>query len=184
MIDGPSFEDRLKKIQRPLERYANKLAYNNPEDAKDLVQETNMRLWANRDKIDPNRPLEPYAFTTMRNVFNDKYRTQKRRIESDGAMDVDRIGDPVSTEKILKNLELKDVLRVIRQLPPEQGKVLLHSGYQYSYKEISEKLGIPIDTVGTRLLRGREALKKLLDEKDGNREYGRNEDNGKGGKND
>ncbi len=57
------------------------------------------------------------------------------------------------------------ILDAVRALPKKYGAVLyLHYYEGYSAKEIGKLLGLPAATVGTRLARGRERLRKSLKE--------------------
>ncbi len=58
----------------------------------------------------------------------------------------------------------RDLARALRKLPGPQGAVVvLAYEFGYSYKEISEILACPENTVKTRMLAARKALKSLLE---------------------
>ena len=58
-----------------------------------------------------------------------------------------------------------EVLSAVRALPPAYSAVLhLHYYEGYSIKEIAALLKLPAATVGTRLARGRERLRRMLKE--------------------
>ena len=58
-----------------------------------------------------------------------------------------------------------DLLAAVRALPDKYGAVIhLHYYEGYSIGEIANLLGVPAPTVGTRLARGRERLRRLLKE--------------------
>lgn len=59
------------------------------------------------------------------------------------------------------------LLAAVRALP-EPYSAVIHLYYYggYSMKEIAKLLGVPAPTVGTRLTRGRERLRRLLKEDD------------------
>lgn len=58
-----------------------------------------------------------------------------------------------------------DLLQAVRSLPERYSAVIhLHYYEGYSIKEIGKLLGLPAATVGTRLARGRERLRKILKE--------------------
>ena len=58
-----------------------------------------------------------------------------------------------------------ELLSAVRALPPAYSAVLhLHYYEGYSIKEIAALLRLPAATVGTRLARGRERLRKMLKE--------------------
>jgi DNA-directed RNA polymerase specialized sigma24 family protein len=66
------------------------------------------------------------------------------------------------------SLQLRDLERAIRLLPEEQRQVILLVGLEgMRYEEVAAVLDIPIGTVRSRLSRGREMLRRLMDMKEG-----------------
>ena len=60
-----------------------------------------------------------------------------------------------------------ELLSAVRSLPPAYSAVLhLHYYEGYAIKEIAALLRLPAATVGTRLARGRERLRRMLKEDD------------------
>ena len=60
-----------------------------------------------------------------------------------------------------------ELLTAVRALPEPYSAVIHLYYYEgYSIKEIAKLLGVPAPTVGTRLARGRERLRRLLKEDD------------------
>jgi RNA polymerase sigma-70 factor (ECF subfamily) len=62
------------------------------------------------------------------------------------------------------NLDWRDTLRALNQLPVDQRTIiLLVSVEDLSYAEAAHVLDIPVGTVMSRLARGRERLRQLTD---------------------
>ena len=70
--------------------------------------------------------------------------------------------EPASPWEGLNESHLRQALS--RLEPPFREIVELHCESRCSYREISERLNIPLGTVGTRLLRARRKLRNLLAE--------------------
>jgi hypothetical protein len=65
-------------------------------------------------------------------------------------------------------LSLRDLDRALARIHEEQRRVLLLIGLEgTSYEEAAKILDVPIGTVRSRVSRGREALRKLMDRSDG-----------------
>jgi RNA polymerase sigma-70 factor, ECF subfamily len=61
-------------------------------------------------------------------------------------------------------LQLRDLERALRRLPDEQRQVILLVGLEgMRYEEVATILDIPIGTVRSRLSRGRESLRVLME---------------------
>jgi len=62
------------------------------------------------------------------------------------------------------SLQLRDLERAIARLPDEQRQVILLVGLEgMRYEQVATILGIPIGTVRSRLSRGRETLRVLME---------------------
>ncbi|MCB5174197.1 MULTISPECIES: sigma-70 family RNA polymerase sigma factor [Microvirga] len=144
-----------------LRRYAFALTRDN-DLADDLVQdclEHAVRRWHIR-AADEN--LRAWLFAILHNVFISHVRYCSRR----GAqVDFTCMEDPPSRDGVQeRRLEVRDALSGLAQLPAEQRDVLLLVGVEeMSYAEAAQVLGIPIGTVMSRLSRGREGLRRILE---------------------
>jgi RNA polymerase sigma-70 factor (ECF subfamily) len=64
------------------------------------------------------------------------------------------------------SLKLRDLDRALAKLPEEQRQVLLLVGLEgMRYEEVATVLDVPVGTVRSRLSRGREMLRRLMDMK-------------------
>src|SRR6056297_2190080 len=52
------------------------------EQACDLVQEAFIKLWKNREQLDPAKSLKSYMFTIVRNLSLNHIRDHKNKLES------------------------------------------------------------------------------------------------------
>lgn len=139
----------------------------NKQEAEDITQEVFMRVWKyaysfNKEKIG----IIPWL---SRICYNAAYDVMKKR--GKGNIDFDEVefavGD-LSTEKKLQIMVLRDTLkRAFNKLPKEQQTVI-----QLVYldglkqKEVAERLGIPLNTVKSRLRLGLKRLRQELKEVD------------------
>jgi len=63
---------------------------------------------------------------------------------------------------------LRDLDRALARIPEERRQVILLIGLEdISYKEAATILDVPIGTIRSRLSRGRESLRALMDGRDG-----------------
>jgi len=143
-----------------LRRYARALMGNRTA-AEDLVQDTLERAWGRFNLWRQGSDLRAWLFTIMHNIHVNQVRARMARPEhelDDAARDVQAGADQGD------RLEIRDLDQALRQLPDEQREVLLLVGLeQLTYKEAAKALGIPIGTVMSRLSRGRERLRAVLE---------------------
>ena len=153
MNDAKSIVELIPRLRR----YARAL----PGDraaADDLVQDTLQRAWAKLHLYRRGTDLRAWLFTVMHNVYVNQLRAARPSVELDEEMP--ELAQPA---RETDTLELRDLDRAIRRLPPEQREVLLLVVLEdMSYHEAAGTLGIPIGTVMSRLARAREKLRAML----------------------
>jgi RNA polymerase sigma-70 factor, ECF subfamily len=151
----------LEAVVPRLRRYARALT-GNREAADDLTQDTLERAWTKRALWQPGTDLRAWMFTVMHNVFVNGARRSRPTVSLDD-MALDDVGAATATS-VETGVVLAELARALSLLPGEQREVLLLVGLeQFSYAEASEVLGVPIGTVMSRLSRGRERLRILLE---------------------
>ena len=151
-------EELLGWVPR-LRRYARALAHNRA-DADDLVQDTLERAWAKSALWRGVTDARGWLFGVMHNLHVDgvrKPRLATQMLDDD----TPEVGiAPTQGER----LAVLDLQAALDQLPIEQRQVLLLVALEeMPYAEIAATLGIPIGTVMSRLSRGRERLRALMD---------------------
>lgn len=149
---------RLRRYARALTRDASR--------ADDLVQNCLVRAIAKEHLWQPGTDLRAWLFTILHNQNVNEVRRSVREGVSVAVEDV----APVLTlaPNAGASLQLRDLERAIAMLPEEQRQVILLVGLEgMRYEEVAVVLDIPIGTVRSRLSRGREMLRKLMDMKEG-----------------
>ncbi len=148
----------LAEIPR-LRRYARALLGNRAA-ADDLVQDTLERAWARYALWRAGSDLRAWLFSIMHNLRVDQLRRPNVPTHS---IDEDDFAVPTRAMQC-DRLEVRDLESALRQLPDEQREVLLLVALEdLGYAEIASMLGIPVGTVMSRLARGRERLRLLMD---------------------
>lgn len=144
------------------------------QDCEDLTQETFLRLWENKDKYRQIAKLSTWIMTIAVNLAKEAYR-KKIRMETvsihqdsddDLAEDYNTELESVhpSPDKLFEDREdMEDAKKLLSELNEDfKETVTLADLYQFSYDEIADVTGTPLNTVKTRIYRGREKLQKLM----------------------
>jgi RNA polymerase sigma-70 factor (ECF subfamily) len=127
--------------------------------ADDLVQDTLERAWSRLYQWRPGSDLRAWLFSIMHNLRIDQLRRSALPTQSIDEDDFELTTRATQTD----GLELKDIESALSHLPDEQREVLLLIALEeMSYEEIAATLGIPIGTVMSRLSRGRERLRSIM----------------------
>lgn len=158
------FYSQLLSLEHSLLKFAYRLNLKK-EDAKDLVQETFLRVLTRKDKYVDNEKFKAWTFTIMKNTFVDNYRRSLSKnmyrdqtnesffinqTEPAGSDDPD---SAYSALEITQNIEqLKDKLRI-------PFKMYING---YKYTEIADELNLKIGTVKNRIFLSRKQLMAQL----------------------
>jgi len=162
--DAPDWADVVARYADVVYTMAYRLT-GDDEEARDLAQDVLIRLHKGLARYRQGN-FEGWLYRTTVNAFRDRLRKRKRLREDTlaetepPAMRTGRI-----VEEAVQQKELFEIVqRALVKLPPEYREaVVLRDLEGRSYEEIAEILEIPPGTVRSRIHRGREALKQLLE---------------------
>ena len=128
--------------------------------ADDLVQDTLERAWSRTKQWRTGSDLRAWLFSIMHNLRVD----QLRRPGLSTSTSEDDYFDAPTRATQNDRLEVKDLESALARLPLAQREVVLLVGLEeMSYREVASVLDIPTGTVMSRLSRGRERLRMILE---------------------
>jgi RNA polymerase sigma-70 factor (ECF subfamily) len=147
-----------------LRRYARALTRNR-ERADDLVQDTIARALIKEQFWQTGTNLRAWLFTIMHNQNVNNIRRDARDA---GIVGMDQISTaPSAATDPTASRQIFELERALGELALDQRQVILLVGLEgMSYEDTAQILNIPIGTVRSRLSRGREGLRKLLDKEE------------------
>ena len=158
---GPLLEKEIPRLRR----YAFALT-RNMSRADDLVQDTLVRAMAKQRGWQWGTNLRAWLFTLMHNQNVNGVR--RSALEGMAVEFDDEWPFPTAATDPAAGLSLRDLDRALAQIPEEQRQVILLIGLEgASYEEAATILDVPIGTIRSRLSRGRESLRILMDRGDG-----------------
>lgn len=149
-------------LKNKLFRYA-KSILGNADEAKDVVQETLLKVWEKRNDLQEYRSLEAWCMTLVRN-----FSLQKFREKSHHHLALDGVGEKAEPSLTAsQHLEWKDTFEkievIVSGLPFKQKEVFqLRDVEGYSYQEVSEITGYPLNDVKVSLFRARNVIREKL----------------------
>lgn len=142
-----------------LRRYARALA-GSREDADDLVQDTLERAWSKSSQWRGVADMRAWLFGIMHNLHVDAARRPRLHTAQ---MDETTPEVAVAPNQ-MQRLAVFDLEAALTQLPHDQREVVLLVALEdMAYADVARALGIPIGTVMSRLSRGRERLRALME---------------------
>ena len=135
------------------------------ETAKDLLQETMFRAFANKDKYNVGTNIKAWLYTIMRNIFINDYRRKAKQNTildnsiNDFLLDSNQLAVANAAES---NLKMKEIQLAVYHLPDifRNPFMLYFEGYKYN--EIATLLKEPLGTIKSRIHFARKLLKEQL----------------------
>ena len=159
-----SFRKDLLAVQAELLRFAYKLT-SDREEANDLFQETSLKALDNEDKYEPDTNFKGWMYTIMRNIFINNYRKIVReqtfvdQTENLYHLSLPQDSGFASTEGAY---DLKEMHRIVNSLPRDYKVPFSMHVSGFKYREIAERLGLPLGTVKSRIFFTRQKLQEEL----------------------
>lgn len=158
------FSYKVDQLTSSLKPFALKLT-KDMEDANDLLQETILKAFTNRDKFAEGTNLKAWMYTIMKNTFITNYQRMVRRntfIDTTENLHYINSSDSIIQNKAHTNFAMKDINSAIDKLQDSYKVPFLMHFRGFKYHEIADKLNIPIGTVKNRIHIARKELKHKL----------------------
>jgi RNA polymerase sigma-70 factor (ECF subfamily) len=145
---------RLRRYARALTRVSDR--------ADDLVQDTLLRALNKLDLWQPGTDLRAWLFTIMHHQYVNTVRREARQTST---IDIEHISSTlVATTDPTARRQLLELDRALAQLSADQREVILLVGLEgMDYQSAAQILDVPVGTVRSRLSRGRERLRELME---------------------
>jgi RNA polymerase sigma-70 factor (ECF subfamily) len=163
MVRGPTddFGEIIEQHRALLSRVALRLS-GNPEIAKDLVGDTQLRALERFKQFRVGTDAGTWLVTILTNLYFDQLKHQKVERKAEPELAVPEAVEH-DAESSIASIPDADLYAAINALEPELREAIeLCYLKQMRYREAAELLGVPVGTIGTRLMRARARLKALL----------------------
>jgi len=158
------FSYKVDQLTGSLKPFALKLT-KDMEDANDLLQETMLKAFTNRDKFAEGTNLKAWMYTIMKNTFITNYQRMVRRntfIDTTQNLHYINSTDSIIQNHAYTNFAMKDINHAIEHLQDSYKVPFMMHFRGFKYHEIADKLNIPIGTVKNRIHIARKELKDKL----------------------
>lgn len=131
-------------------------------EAEDATQEAFVKLWHNRDNIDPER-VQSWLMKVTRNGCLDRLRRRRDNVEFDESYMAGEVSGPMQDVATGQTREwLKRAIGSLKE--PYRSLVVLRDVNQHSYEEVASMLELNLAQVKTYLHRARKQLREQLAE--------------------
>ena len=157
-----SYEILVKKYQQPIKRHALRY-FKDSDDADDAVQETLIRAYKNLHHFDQKKLFKPWLYQIATNYCLDELRKGKKKVPLPEEIISE---EKTVVEKIIEEEDKNVVHKAVDKLP-EKYRLPIRGFYfdNHSYENLARILKLPLNTLRTRLSRGKKLLEQTLKEK-------------------
>ena len=161
-MEAETFKQRFLTFHPKLYRIALALV-ESPEDTEDILREAYAKLWSKRDSLEAVQQPEAFAVTIVRNLCLDFLRSPRTNSRSEPLETVILHCEDSPERQVETRDQLRQVVRLIQELPPNQRQVIRLRGMEdCSMEEIAEITGFSSANVRTLLSRARKYIKVKL----------------------
>ncbi len=158
------FTYNLDQVSNTLRPFALRLT-RDTEDANDLLQDTMLKAFTNRDKYTDGTNLKAWLYTIMKNTFITNYQRMVRRktfIDTTDNLHYINTADNSTDNQAYTTFAMEDITQAIESLDGAYKTPFMMHFRGFKYHEIAAKLEIPIGTVKNRIHIARKDLKRML----------------------
>jgi RNA polymerase sigma factor (sigma-70 family) len=159
-VDELDYEQIVAAYHEPLYRFAFSLA-GNPDDARELTQETYVRLLTKGRQLRDRSKVKTWLFTTLYRLFLG-WKRHTNRFTYMEIYSAENEIPPLTAEKadeVDSQMFMEAALDIDEHY---RAPLALYYLRGFNYREVAEVLDVPIGTVMSRLSRGKELIRQRL----------------------
>ncbi len=168
--DEKSLEILIHSYLKPI--YSFVLRYvGNEQEAEDITQEVFVRAWRNLKKFDQKKKFKTWIFSIAKNASIDFLKKKKAipfsEFENEKGQNilVETLINPAPLpDKLFEQSSVGEILNTVMNHLTSKYRMVLFLRYNdhFTFREIAEALGEPLNTIKSRHRRALIQLKKLL----------------------
>lgn len=158
------FEGMLLGLQDNMYNFAYSLTTNR-DDAKDLLQETTLKVLSNTEKFAADTNFKGWVLTIMKNIFINNYRkivrdqTMLDHTDNSYYLNIPKVSGFDTPDG---HYSIQEINGCINNFSDEYKVPFSMHVAGFKYHEIAEKMDLPIGTVKSRIFFARQRLQKTL----------------------
>lgn len=163
-METTNITHKILDMQPELRRFALKLT-EDYESANDLVQDCVLKALNNQTKYVHSQNFKGWMYTIMRNIFINNYRRSLHQVdmsEDTYKTYLQNLSDDEESTRFEHIYDLKELYKVIHAVPDDLKKPFLMFVAGFKYREIAEKMNLPVGTIKSRLFLIRKRLQEDL----------------------
>lgn len=172
LSDQNNYAYIIKRYEAQLLRYILRLSNNSREEAEDVLQDVFIKVYQNLNSFDPKLKFSSWIYRITHNEVISAFRKNKNKSQA-MSWDVDnKIIEQITADFDIKQEVDNDIMsqqvkEILKKMDYKYAQVLeLKFLENKSYKEISDILQKPENTIATWINRAKKQFKAKLDQSD------------------
>lgn len=159
--DSFAFEVLFYKYRNKVKGFAVKIIPSKI-DFEEIVQEVFVKVWINKESINPEKDFQSYLFSIAKNLILDHLKSAvNRKLYFIGEHFQQDLLIDDSPESLLIDDAEEKLQKLIMEIPERRREIFLLSRFEgLSYKQIAEKLNISENTVDSQIRNALAFLRK------------------------
>lgn len=172
--EAESFALLVRRYSGPLFRYLLRML-GRPDEAEDMVQESFLRAYLSLASYDAAYRFSTWLFRIATNLTLNRIKAEQRVVSledlrarpDDTPLELEDGRADCRPERLAERSELAQIVQECLERLPDayRSVVALRHIADLTYEEIAECTGLPVNTVRSRLHRGRERLGECLEQR-------------------
>lgn len=153
-----AFADELVACLPAIRRYAYSLSR---DDADDLIQDTALKALRQQKSWEPGTNLTAWAITICRNCFRDyrKINPNRARLTAEFGY----LSPNIAPESVTDKITCSEVATELDRLSESSKTAILLAVVEgFSYEEVATRMGCPVNTVASHVMRGRNTIRERM----------------------
>ena len=137
------------------------------DTAADLLQETFIKVYLHLDDYSRSYTFGQWIYTIARNTLVDHLRRRTNDLSIDERFRAPQATTPSPEESVIMNQSRHHFYCALEELSEEYRQIIeMRFLDEYTYEEIAEKLGRPLNTIKTQIRRARATICKMIIDKE------------------
>ncbi len=157
-----AFDTVFRMYYQPLCRYAQRMLEGDPDDAEEIVQQTFVKLWEQRERLDIQWTLKAYLYKMVHNRCLNWIRDHRSR-QAPLEIQEDASAASGAADQLHGDDLQRAMAAALDKLPPQCRKIFELSRFEeLKYREIADQLDLSVKTVEVQMGKALRLLRSYL----------------------